>query len=93
MGPSRFLQTDTFGRFDLLIKDCTQVKPPCQPEMKNKIFMSAIGETEVLPRCFNRIVTEGRIVWATTRIYSWVMALQSLGDSISIGIRSTRRIT
>ena len=79
MGPSRFLQTDTFGCFDLLIEDRTQMKLPYRTGMKNKIFMSTKREKEVLPRCFNRIVTEGRILWVTTRIYSWVMALQSLG--------------
>ena len=32
------------------------MKPPYQPAMKNKIFMSATWEKEVLPRRFNRIV-------------------------------------
>ena len=55
MGPSRLLQTDTFGCFDLLvIMDWAQMKP----------------ERELLPRCFIEIVTEGRIAKPTTRIYS-----------------------
>ena len=60
MGSSRFLQTDTFGRFNLLIKDCTQMKPPYQPGMKNKISMSAKWGKEVLPRRFDGIVTQGK---------------------------------
>ena len=50
MGPSRLLETDTFGCFDLLIKDWTRVKPPFQPGMKNKTYVSADWEKKVLPR-------------------------------------------
>ena len=37
-------------------------------------------------------VTWGWIAWATTRIYNWSLALQSLGDSICIGIPGRRSI-
>lgn len=63
MGPSRFLQTDTYGCFDFVIKDWTQMEPPYQPGMINKIYMSAKWEEEVHPRCFDRIDQREGLFW------------------------------
>ena len=49
MGPSRLLQTDTCGCFDLLIRDWARMKPPYQSEMKNRISRLRSGKR----KCFS----------------------------------------